>query len=380
MFLGQFKIDAENYESVKNALKEILALLNQTKSIEINQVEYELEYFLGCDYKMLLLLYGKKSANSSYSCIYCKANLKEIPDLNSKWTIERSLNDENEDFEPLISFIDYKKVIVDLLHALLRISDSLYYLLILKLSDLDNNPASTDLKDRPNLEIFINFLISECKITNPSYSSELSEEKIKFRHFNGNERMRIFKELFKKYLEKRNGRISQKRKNISDLYPNLPLTTFRHENYVWFNFYKLLTKIKNFRKKTFEPETIQPLLIKWLRSYLQISKVNRNFETIGPYLHIWTFHTVELLTTHGDINLFNTQGLEKLNGFSIKYHNLCTNKNKTKNKYIEQMIKKRNRIEFLYLDGDFEEFKHFDLDQSEDDENISDDSLDDLDE
>ena len=324
-----------------------------------------MEYFLGCDYKMLLLLYGKKAANSSFSCIYCKANLKEVPDLTLNYKIERKLADENEHFEPLINFIEYDKVIVDFLHLLLRVSDALYYLLLLKLSDLDNNPVSTELKDRPHLETFINFLISECKISNPYYVSEQSEEKIKFRHFNGNERIRIFKELYRHYLEEENGRVSQKRKNFAYLYPNLPNTTFRHEDYVWYNFSKLLNKIKNFKQKPFEPESIQPNLIKWLKSYLQLSKVNRNFEIIGPCLHIWTFHTVELIKKHGDINLFNTKGLEKLNGFSIKYYSLCTNKNNKKNKFLAQLIKKRNRIEFLTLNGDYDEFRNFEEDQSD---------------
>ena len=190
-------------------MEDVLATLSTTNSIELNGIEYRLEYFLGCDYKMLLLLYGKKAANSSHSCIYCNVNLKELPDLQSKWNIERSLKDSPDHFDPIINFIDYKNIIIDLHHMMLRISDSLYYLLLLKLSDLDENPLSTDLKERPNLEIFVNFLIKDCKLTNPYFISEKSEEKIKFRHFTGNERLRIFKELYRKYLETKKGRVSQ---------------------------------------------------------------------------------------------------------------------------------------------------------------------------
>ena len=57
--------------------------------------------------------------------------------------------------------------------------------------------------------------------------------------------------------------------------------------------------------------------------------------------------------------------MEKLNGFSIKYYSLCTNKNNKKNKFLAQLIKKRNRIEFLTLNGDYDEFRNFEEDQSD---------------
>ena len=49
------------------------------------------------------------------------------------------------------------------------------------------------------------------------------------------------------------------------------------------------------------------------------------------------------------INIFNTQGLEKLSHYCIQYYNLCTNKNNTSKKYIAQLVNKRNRIEIIKL-------------------------------
>jgi len=202
----------------------------------------------------------------------------------------------------------------------------------------------------------------------PVYSSEASELKIVFRNFNGNERLRIFKELFKKYLgplEKGNNIF--KRKSFNDLYQsNLNEDfNFTYENQVWLEFYLILKKIKKFKTKPI----LRPKLTLWLRAFLKISLVNRNFKTIGPYLHIWSFHLIELIQIHKNLNIFNTQGLEKLNGFCIQYYHTSTNKHvgreETKNKYLQQLISKRNRMEFIILSGDFNDFFEEDTDDEE---------------
>ena len=59
-FSGQFQIDKENYETLKHCLDELLQLIEDLKSIKINNVVYELEYFFSSDYKLLLLILGKQ--------------------------------------------------------------------------------------------------------------------------------------------------------------------------------------------------------------------------------------------------------------------------------------------------------------------------------
>jgi hypothetical protein len=364
---------------LKDSLKELIALLETSDSIEIDEIKYKLKYYIGADYKMLRLLYGQKDSNASEACIYCKANLRNPPDINENWPITRQLKDTPDNFEPLIQFIDYDKCVIDLLHLLLRITDTLYYLLLLKLLKMDGNPQTTNLDERPNLKIFVNFLKDQCKIVNPIYTSEKSVEKFVFRNFNGNERIRIFKELFKKYLgpHEYNNNV-QKRKNFKDLYPNIVNESynFTYENSVWLEFYLILKKIKKFKRNPFDPNILKPRLLLWLRAFLKISKINRNFETIGPYLHIWAFHMVELLQIHNNINIFNTQGLEKLNGFCIQYYHTSTNKQTgsgvNKNKYLKQLMSKRNRIEFCVLNGDFDDF-YVDEEDYEYDYNTNDD-------
>ena len=357
---------------------ELLELLKNTKNVEIDGQIYEIDYKVTCDYKMLLILFGKKAANADDACVYCRVHLRDPPNVEANYPIFRTLKDTPDNLNPILNFIEYKNVIPDFLHLFLRLTDSLYKLLLMKLAQMDNDPISTDLTDRPNLKIFIDFLIHSCKITNPYYVSTQTEEKILFRHFTGNERMRIFKEIFVE-TDEFNEEGERKTLSMQRFYPNIinKLYNFKYEDYVWSNFYKLYIKIKKFHITPFDPTTLEPKLKKWLKAFLKISKLNRNFSKIGPYHHIFTKHLIELMQIHGDINSFNTQGLEKLNGFCIKYYHSCTSKKNTKLKYLEQLINKRNRMEFIFSNGDYWDFEHEDEDDHDydfDTESISTDS------
>ena len=63
-----------------------------------------------------------------------------------------------------------------------------------------------------------------------------------------------------------------------------------------------------------------------------------------------------MLEIHGNIHMFATQPNEKLNDFCTKYYQNCSNKQNSDKKYLLQLIKKRNRIEFYNLEGDVYEF------------------------
>ena len=62
--LGSFEIVKEDYENVKEALKELLFLLENIKAIEIAENNYKIDFYLGCDYKMIRILYGQKASNA----------------------------------------------------------------------------------------------------------------------------------------------------------------------------------------------------------------------------------------------------------------------------------------------------------------------------
>ena len=73
-----------------------------------------------------------------------------------------------------------------------------------------------------------------------------------------------------------------------------------------------------------------------------------------------------MLELQNNSNKYSTQPNEKLNGFSTIYYHICTNKNNTGLKYLSQLFKKRNRLEFYYLDGKIEDLN--DSSDNEDDD------------
>lgn len=62
--LGSFEIVKEDYNEVKQSFEEILILLENIKFIEISDIHYKINFYLGCDYKMCRILFGQKASNS----------------------------------------------------------------------------------------------------------------------------------------------------------------------------------------------------------------------------------------------------------------------------------------------------------------------------
>ena len=62
--LGSFEIVKEEYEQIKSSLNELLIELEKIKFIEIADNIYGIDFYLGCDYKMIRILYGQKASNS----------------------------------------------------------------------------------------------------------------------------------------------------------------------------------------------------------------------------------------------------------------------------------------------------------------------------
>jgi hypothetical protein len=62
--LGSFEIEKEDYDNVKKSLSELLLLLEPLSQINIKGRFYQIIFFLGCDYKMIRILYGQQASNA----------------------------------------------------------------------------------------------------------------------------------------------------------------------------------------------------------------------------------------------------------------------------------------------------------------------------
>ena len=67
------------------------------------------------------------------------------------------------------------------------------------------------------------------------------------------------------------------------------------------------------------------------------------------------FHVPEFLVKFKKLNLYNLQGLEKLNDLTTQYYHTSTNKHKTNKIYLQQLLEKQNRAEFYILQGNLNE-------------------------
>lgn len=71
--LGCFNVIKEDYDEIRDSLRELSQFLENLKEIKYQDKTYTLEYFLGGDLKFLSLVLGINAANSIYPCPWCES-------------------------------------------------------------------------------------------------------------------------------------------------------------------------------------------------------------------------------------------------------------------------------------------------------------------
>ena len=144
----------EDYNSLKQAFGNIFDEINSviTKAkVAVNGKEVQTDYFLGGDYKFILIMLGLNGATGNYACAWCTIH------KDDRWKMDREFNYFNspplarilQDIkemskksrdnygccrEPLLN-IELDHIVVDELHLLLRITDILTANLITEVID-----------------------------------------------------------------------------------------------------------------------------------------------------------------------------------------------------------------------------------------------------
>ena len=67
----------ENYTHLKKALEDVIKDVERLKQIKVDDEIFEVEYFLGGDWKFLASITGIDAASSTYACIWCKCSREE---------------------------------------------------------------------------------------------------------------------------------------------------------------------------------------------------------------------------------------------------------------------------------------------------------------
>lgn len=141
---------SESLEDIQNEIKDL-------KYVEVNDVEYEMEYFLRADWKFLALCVGIQAANAKHSRIWCMCPSDDWYNIGKSWSItdkakgartiqkiqelskqkKRGAQKYGCARQPLFPSIPIDHVIPDILHLYLRICDALVNLLIMELRRID---------------------------------------------------------------------------------------------------------------------------------------------------------------------------------------------------------------------------------------------------
>ena len=323
-------------------MAELAPRIDDLKDVTINNTKYIISKTLSGDLKYLAAISGVNNANSSYPCVWCKCKKNDFHDISQKWSISdpncgaRSIK-ETTDYmnlrstearkgyvnKPIFSTVEYNEIVVDLLHMYLRITDRLIDGLILRLTQLDKN-ESDNLLLRPHFKAFLDFLKDTCNISNPFYTTSKNEngngKVIRLRAYNGEEKSKILKQV-----------------NFKVLFPEKFKEFFEDYQVLFKMFYNIYHLVKiNALNHVLLKEKVQLWFTKYKKVFFQ--------NEITPYIHIFVYHLPEFVKRYKDINLFNTEGLEKYNDVMSSYY--YQSNNKINDEFLKQLIHKRNRIEY----------------------------------
>ena len=207
MNLGIFEVKAENYNTLKIALKEIIEKIEQINKFPIEEKVFDIKWTQGGDLKWLANMNGINAANANHIC--CPWNCKDPLNLDTKWSIsDRSkeklniqMSSQNKDKNgyqnvPLMNFIEYKKSIVDPLHLCLRITDKIFKKLLSHLEIIDGD-VSDNLDKHPLLNRLKMFCEEDCGVSKAIYYDN-NEKSWVLRSINQNERLQILTNLHEK--------------------------------------------------------------------------------------------------------------------------------------------------------------------------------------
>ena len=336
----------EKYDELLESLENIRDEIKQIRTIRVDNVEYDIEFFLSADWKFLAILVGIESASANYSCIWCICHKDERHETSKVWSIQdtskgaRTIEDikklakekkrGSEKFgcirQPMFPSIPIDHVIPDILHLFLRICDLLINLFIMELRRLDGIEKLTlkkfDRSAATEVVRYENFLNTECKISFHMYLDKDSKS-LKWRDLVGPEKLKLFKQI-----------------DIMKLFPRIPNAQSVH--LLWKSFLSIYETLRsNTPLSKEEISEFRRQTQRWITRFLSIYQSKH----ITPYVHLLVSHIPEFLELYGTLSPYSQQGLEKLNDDLTKDYFRSTNHRE--NDALKQMLLKLNRLEEL---------------------------------
>ena len=217
--------EAEKYEQLKLALEDVCKEVEEVDVITVDGVLYNVNYYLGGDWKFLALVTGIDSASSRYSCIWCKCPSDERSLTDKEWSVSdvtkgactieeniqlsqlpKSRKKFNVSHPPLFPKIPLKNVVIDNLHLFLRVADVLIDLLIVELRRQDSAVKFSSGVFDGRYKHLCRFQMFVSSLGIPGYNFWIGQNsrQLKWRTLTGPEKLKLFTHI-----------------NVQDLLPTL---------------------------------------------------------------------------------------------------------------------------------------------------------------
>ena len=193
------------------SLEDIKNEIESLSTIEVSNICFDIEYFLGGDWKFLATITGIDSASANYACIWCKCPALERHNSKIKWsiceskfgarTIEENIelaSKRKKEFNvthlPIFPKIPLTNIVVDNLHMFLRVADVLIDLLIGALRTLDRLKESMRIRNTDGLTHLSMYeaALKSIGISGFSFWVGKTSQSLKWRSLTGPEKLVLF--------------------------------------------------------------------------------------------------------------------------------------------------------------------------------------------
>ena len=311
----------EDYDVIKESFGGIFEEINNLIAeghLEVGGKHVNTEFFLGGDYKFILMMLGLKSATSNYACAWCKVHKTERWNVNfdidhyNSPPLKRTLQEVKDMSKsthdnyccskyPLLN-IELDHIIVDELHLLLRITDVLTTNLIDEVLTWDQE----DDFDKTNKEQKGKHLrklidaVRSCGITFDVWQQKNADGKVSgtydYTSLLGSDKKILLAELPNKLDEV--------------LRPSMKDTVID----VWKLFADVYKIITTWIPKT-NPVELWTIAKSWINLFLSLNGKREGYEKhrVTPYMHIMVAHLPNFLKLYKSVKKFTGQGVEKNN-------------------------------------------------------------------
>ncbi|RNA17152.1 hypothetical protein BpHYR1_004120 [Brachionus plicatilis] len=165
--LGIFRVEKEDYESVKTWLRALWDEIKTMTTFSFQNKIISIVYYFSSDWKMMSIVLGLYSAFSNFPCLRCECPKEQLfsTQISKKRSNEKGSeiikkSKKNSKFlhlgykvEPVLPEMPFKNFIIDSLHLFLRISDTLFELLIHDLCRIDKFSDSSIFNENKHCEL-----------------------------------------------------------------------------------------------------------------------------------------------------------------------------------------------------------------------------------